>query len=73
MVVIMPRQAGKDELLANLVIYLMRLFSDEDRSIVVVNPTYDPRPSGRSCAWKTAWMPTGSRASVGRNTVTFFA
>ena len=44
--VIMPRQAGKDELLTALIIYLMRKLSDMDRSIVVVNPTYRPQTLG---------------------------
>ena len=34
--VIMPRQAGKDEMLANLKVYLMRMLADKDRSIVEV-------------------------------------
>ncbi len=45
-VVIMPRQSGKDELLAALKIYLMRVLSDMDRSIVEVNPTYKPQTIG---------------------------
>ncbi|TSA54224.1 MAG: hypothetical protein D4R38_02690 [Dehalococcoidia bacterium] len=42
-VVVMPRQAGKDELLAHLKIYLMRLLHSKDRGIVEVNPTYKPQ------------------------------
>ena len=42
-VVIMPRQAGKDELLAHLKIFLLRKLSGRDRSIVEVNPTYKPQ------------------------------
>lgn len=42
-VLMLPRQSGKDELLTHLVIYLMRLLSDKDRSIVMVNPTYKPQ------------------------------
>ena len=46
LVVIMPRQAGKDELLAALKIYLMRMLWDKDRNIVEVNPTYKPQTIG---------------------------
>ncbi len=42
-VVIMPRQAGKDELLAHLKAYLMRVMCRKDRGIVEVNPTYKPQ------------------------------
>jgi hypothetical protein len=45
-VVIMPRQAGKDEFLVHLKIYLMRLLCDKDRNIVEVNPTYKPQTIG---------------------------
>ncbi len=45
-VVIMPRQSGKDELLAQLKTYLMRRLSDRERSIVEVNPTYKPQTIG---------------------------
>jgi len=45
-VVIMPRQAGKDEMLAHLKIYLMRKLSFKDRTIVEVNPTYKPQTIG---------------------------
>jgi len=45
-VVVMPRQAGKDEMLAALEIYLMRMLCDKDRNIVEVNPTYKPQTIG---------------------------
>jgi hypothetical protein len=45
-VVVMPRQSGKDELLAHLKIYLMRLLHSKDRGIVEVNPTYKPQTIG---------------------------
>jgi hypothetical protein len=45
-VVIMPRQSGKDELLAHLKAYLMRVMSDKERGIVEVNPTYKPQTIG---------------------------
>lgn len=42
-VLIISRQAGKDELLANLLAYLMTLFSHREVGIVVANPTYKPQ------------------------------
>lgn len=42
-VIIMARQAGKDELLANLIGYLLTLYADREKEIVVVNPTYKPQ------------------------------
>jgi phage terminase large subunit-like protein len=42
-VIIISRQAGKDELLANLVTYLLRMFSHREAGIVYVNPTYKPQ------------------------------
>lgn len=43
-VLIISRQAGKDEMLANLVSYILRLFSHiADAKIVFVNPTYKPQ------------------------------
>lgn len=42
-VIIISRQAGKDELLANLLTYLLNLFSHRETGIVVVNPTYKPQ------------------------------
>lgn len=42
-VVIMPRQSGKDELLAHLKAYLMRVMCRRERGIVEVNPTYKPQ------------------------------
>lgn len=42
-VLIISRQAGKDELLANLLTYLLNLFSHREKGIVVVNPTYKPQ------------------------------
>lgn len=42
-VILMPRQTGKDELLAHLKLYLLRTLCRRDRSIVEVNPTYNPQ------------------------------
>jgi len=42
-VIVISRQAGKDELLANLLTYLMTLFSHKEVGIVVANPTYKPQ------------------------------
>lgn len=42
-VIIISRQAGKDELLANLIAYLMSLFAHREAGIVVANPTYKPQ------------------------------
>lgn len=42
-VLIISRQAGKDELLANLLSYLTTLFSHREVGIVVANPTYKPQ------------------------------
>jgi len=42
-VIIISRQAGKDELLVNLIAYLMNLFAHREVGIVVANPTYKPQ------------------------------
>lgn len=42
-VIIMPRQSGKDELLINLLAFLVNLYAHRERGIVVVNPTYKPQ------------------------------
>lgn len=42
-VLIISRQAGKDEVLANLLSYLVILFAHREVGIVVVNPTYKPQ------------------------------
>ncbi len=42
-VIVMSRQAGKDELLANLVSYILTLFAHLEVGIVYVNPTYKPQ------------------------------
>lgn len=42
-VLIISRQAGKDELIANLVAYLLNLFAHREVGIVYVNPTYKPQ------------------------------
>lgn len=42
-VLIISRQAGKDELLANLIAYLLNLFAHREVGIVYVNPTYKPQ------------------------------
>jgi hypothetical protein len=39
----MSRQAGKDELLANLLTYILNLYAHRETGIVVVNPTYKPQ------------------------------
>ena len=42
-VLIISRQAGKDELLVNLISYLLYLFGHREVGIVVTNPTYKPQ------------------------------
>jgi hypothetical protein len=42
-IVIISRQAGKDELLANLLSYLLNLYAHREVGIVSVNPTYKPQ------------------------------
>lgn len=42
-ILIISRQAGKDETLANLVAYILRLFSHTEAKIVFINPTYKPQ------------------------------
>lgn len=42
-VLIISRQAGKDELLANLLSYLVTLFAHREVGIVIANPTYKPQ------------------------------
>lgn len=42
-VLIISRQAGKDELLANLIAYLLNLYGHREVGIVYVNPTYKPQ------------------------------
>ena len=42
-VIVMPRQAGKDELLLNLIVYLLLLFSHREKDLVIINPTYKPQ------------------------------
>lgn len=42
-VIIISRQAGKDELLANLLAYLLNLYAHREVGIVVANPTYKPQ------------------------------
>ena len=42
-VIIMSRQAGKDELISNLLAFLANLFAHRDVGIVVANPTYKPQ------------------------------
>jgi hypothetical protein len=42
-VVIMSRQAGKDELITNLLTYLCILYAHREVGIVVANPTYKPQ------------------------------
>jgi len=42
-VIIFPRQSGKDEFLLNLQLYLLDLYSVVPAAMVVVNPTYKPQ------------------------------
>jgi hypothetical protein len=42
-VIIFPRQSGKDELISNLLAFLCNLFAHRDVGIVVANPTYKPQ------------------------------
>lgn len=42
-VLIFSRQSGKDELLTQIVLYLLNLYSHRDSEIVFVNPTYKPQ------------------------------
>lgn len=42
-VVIISRQSGKDEMLANLLAYLLRLLSHIEAKMIVANPTYKPQ------------------------------
>jgi len=42
-IVIISRQSGKDEMLANLLAYLLRLLSHIEAKMIVVNPTYKPQ------------------------------
>jgi len=42
-VIVISRQAGKDELLANLLCYLLNLYAHREMGIVSVNPTYKPQ------------------------------
>jgi len=42
-VIVFPRQSGKDEYLVNLKLYLLDMFSVLDVGIVEVNPTYKPQ------------------------------
>lgn len=42
-VVVISRQAGKDEMLTNLITYLLTLCANRESGIVIVNPTYKPQ------------------------------
>jgi hypothetical protein len=42
-VIIFPRQSGKDELISNLLAFLCMLYAHRDVGIVVANPTYKPQ------------------------------
>jgi hypothetical protein len=42
-VLVLPRQSGKDELITQLLVYLLRCLSHKPRAMVVVNPTYKPQ------------------------------
>jgi len=42
-VLILPRQSGKDELITQLLVYLLRILSHRPGAMVVANPTYKPQ------------------------------
>jgi len=42
-VVMFPRQSGKNELQAQIEAYLLRLFSEEEKEIVKISPTWKPQ------------------------------
>ena len=42
-VVVISRQAGKDELLVNLIAFLLNIFAHREKEIVIANPTYKPQ------------------------------
>jgi len=42
-VIIISRQAGKDEMIVNLICYLLNLFAHREIGIVIANPTYKPQ------------------------------
>lgn len=42
-VIVISRQAGKDELLVNLISFLLTLFAHREKEIVITNPTYKPQ------------------------------
>jgi hypothetical protein len=43
LVLVLPRQSGKDELITQLLAYLLRCLSHKPHGMVVVNPTYKPQ------------------------------
>ncbi len=42
-VLVLPRQSGKDEMITQLLAYLLRCLAHKPRTMVVVNPTYKPQ------------------------------
>lgn len=42
-VIVISRQAGKDELLVNLLAFLLNLYAHREKEIVITNPTYKPQ------------------------------
>lgn len=42
-VIVISRQSGKDEMLANLLAYILTLYAHREAGVVVVNPTYKPQ------------------------------
>lgn len=42
-IIVISRQAGKDEMLANLLTYILALWAHRETGVVVVNPTYKPQ------------------------------
>jgi len=42
-VLVLPRQSGKDEMITQLLAYLLRCLAHKPRGMVVVNPTYKPQ------------------------------
>lgn len=42
-VIVISRQAGKDELLVHLIAYLLNLFAHREKEIIITNPTYKPQ------------------------------
>jgi hypothetical protein len=43
LIIVFPRQSGKDEFLIHLMAYLLNFYAEFPLSMVVVNPTYKPQ------------------------------